>query len=262
MATPRPFAVVTGASSGIGYELALECARAGFDLAVAADEPDLQRAAETFSQWGAHTIAVEADLASRAGVERLLAAIDRRPVDVLIANAGEGHGGAFLDCDFGTHSHIIETNVTGTLYLIHEIGRGMRDRRCGRMLIVGSIAGYMPGAYNAVYNATKAFIDSFAAALRSEVKDWGVSVTLLMPGATETRFFERAGMLDTKLGQGSKDDPADVARAGFDAMMRGEADVVFGWRNKLQTAIASVIPSGLLAELHRRQAEPRKGMRE
>ncbi len=262
MATPRPFAVVTGASSGIGYELALECARAGFDLAVAADEAELERAAETFRQWGADIIAVRTDLASREGVDRLLAALGGRPVDVLIANAGEGHGGAFLDCEFGDLSHIVETNVTGTLYLIHKIGRHMRERRSGKMLIVGSIAGYLPGAYSAVYNGTKAFIDSFAAALRNELKDWGVSVTLLIPGATETRFFERAGMLDTKIGQASKDDPAEVARTGFEAMMRGDADVVFGWRNKIQTAIASVMPASLLAELHRRQAEPRRGMRD
>jgi len=114
----------------------------------------------------------------------------------------------------------------------------------------------MPGTYTAVYNGTKAFIDSFSFALRAELKDTGVTVTCLMPGATETDFFERADMLDTKVGHDPKDDPADVARAGFDAMMRGDGDVVSGWKNKLQTAMASVTPAGVLAEQHRKMAEP------
>jgi short-subunit dehydrogenase len=132
----------------------------------------------------------------------------------------------------------------------------MRSRGEGRILLTGSIAGFMPGTYQAIYNGTKAFIDSFAFALRAELKDSGVTVTCLMPGATETDFFERADMLDTKVGQQQKDDPADVARVGFDAMMRGDGDVVSGWKNKLQSAIANVTPSGVLAEQHRRMAEP------
>ena len=135
----------------------------------------------------------------------------------------------------------------------------MRARGEGRILIVGSIAGFTPGAFQAVYNGTKAFLDSFSFALRAELKDSGVTVTCLMPGATETEFFERAGMEDTKVGQSNKDDPADVAKTGFDAMMRSDGDVVSGWKNKLQTAIASVTPAGLLAEQHRREAEPGSG---
>lgn len=135
----------------------------------------------------------------------------------------------------------------------------MRGRHQGRILITGSIAGYMPGTYQAVYNGSKAFLDSFSFALRHEVQDSGVAVTCLMPGATETEFFERADMEDTKVGQSKKDDPADVARTGFDAMMRGDGDVVSGWKNKLQTAIASVTPSDMLAEQHRKMAEPESG---
>lgn len=132
---------------------------------------------------------------------------------------------------------------------------------CGRAAaaafsITGSIAGFVPGAFQAVYNGTKAFIDSFAFALRAEVKDTGVTVTCLMPGATETEFFARADMLDTKIGQGKKDDPADVARTGFKAMMNGDGDVVSGWHNKLQSAIANVTPASVLAEMHRKKAAP------
>ena len=129
----------------------------------------------------------------------------------------------------------------------------------GRILITGSVGGFVPGSFQAVYNATKAFIDSFSFALRNELKDTGVTVTCLMPGPTETEFFERAGMTDTKVGQSEKDDPAEVARTGFEAMMRGEGDVVSGWKNKLQTAIASVTPAGVLAEQHRKKAEPGSG---
>jgi uncharacterized protein len=254
----RQLAVVTGASSGIGFELARMCAANNFDLVLAADEP-LEAAAETFRALGAAVETVECDLATLSGVETLVSAIGARRVDALIANAGHGLGQAFLDQDFDEVQHVIDTNVTGTIYLIHQIGRQMRDRGEGRILITGSIAGYMPGTFHAVYNGTKAFIDSFSFALRAELKDSGVTVTCLMPGATDTRFFERAGMLDTKVAQDEKDDPADVAKDGFDAMMRGDGDVVSGWQNKIQTTIANVTPSGILAEQHRKMAEPGSG---
>lgn len=151
---------------------------------------------------------------------------------------------------------MIDTNVTGTIYLIHKVGRNMRKRGAGRILITGSIAGFIPGTYQAVYNGTKAFMDSFSFALRAELKDSGVTVTCLMPGATDTEFFKRADMLDTKVGAGKKDDPADVAKLGFEAMMKGEGDVVSGWKNKIQSAMATVTPSGILAEQHRKMAEP------
>ena len=149
-------------------------------------------------------------------------------MDALLANAGHGLGRAFLDQEFSEIRHMIDTNVTGTVYLIQLVGRQMRALGRGRILLTGSIAGFMPGTYQAVYNGTKAFVDSFSLALRAELKDSGVTVTCLMPGATETDFFERADMLDTKVGQSEKDDPVDVARVGFDAMMRGDGDVVSG----------------------------------
>jgi short-subunit dehydrogenase len=252
----RPLAVVTGASTGIGYELAKCCAREGFDLVVCADEAVIKEAAHDFAALGVKAEAVEADLATLEGVDILYAKIAGRPVDALLANAGRGLSEGFLDQDFAEVRHVIDTNVTGTLYLVQKVGRDMRSRGRGRILITGSIAGFVPGTFHAVYNASKAFLDSFSFALRAEIKDSGVTVTCLMPGATETDFFERAGLMDTKIGQGKKDDAADVAEQGFKAMMNGEGDVVTGWHNKLQSAIANVTPASWLAEQHRKKAEP------
>lgn len=252
----RSLAIVTGASAGIGYHLAHECAGAGFDLLVAADEPAIAGAAEEFRALGVAADFVEADLATLEGVDRLLAATNGRRVDYLLANAGHGLGRAFLDQEFEECRHVIDTNITGTIYLVQKVGREMQARGDGKILVTGSIAGFMPGAYHAVYNGTKAFIDSFCFALRHELKDSGVTVTCLMPGATETDFFARADMMDTKVGTDKKDDPADVAKTGFAAMMAGDGDVVSGWQNKLQTAIANITPAGFLAAQHAKQAAP------
>lgn len=257
MSSPdRAFAVVTGASSGIGYHLARQCAENNFDLLVVADDPSISDAAVELTASGVTVEPLEVDLATAEGVDRLYEAVQGRPVAALLANAGHGLGGAFLDQPFDDIQHVIDTNVTGTLALIHKIGREMVDRHEGRILITGSIAGLMPGTFQAVYNGTKALLDSFAYALRAELKDSGVSVTCLMPGATETDFFERADMLDTKLATEKKTSPEEVARAGFQAMMKGEGEVITGWNNKLRAAISHVVPSSVLAELHRREAGP------
>jgi uncharacterized protein len=254
--TDRGFAVVTGASTGIGYQLAKECAEHGFDLLIAADEPSINDAAVSLRASGAEVEPMEVDLATREGVDRLYEATGGRSVDALLANAGRGLGGAFLDQSLDDIQHVLDTNVTGTLALIHKIGRDMVNRRQGRILITGSIAGLMPGTFQAVYNGTKALLDSFAYALRAEIKDSGVTVTCLMPGATETDFFERADMLDTKIGTQKKQSPEEVAEAGFEAMMKGEGEIVTGWNNKLRAAISHVVPSSVLAEAHRREAAP------
>jgi uncharacterized protein len=255
-ASLRPLAIVTGPSTGIGRELAKRCAEGGFDLVVAADEPAINDAAAELRGMGAAADAVEADLSTPEGVDKLYAVVAGRPVEALLANAGRGLGHAFLDQDFDEVRRVVDTNITGTILLIQKVGRDMRARSSGKILIVGSIAGFLPGTYQAVYNGSKAFLDSFSFALRHEVKDSGITVTCLMPGATETEFFERADMMDTKVGQSKKDDPAEVARIGYDAMMRGDGDVVSGWKNKLQTAIASVTPAGILAKQHAATAAP------
>lgn len=254
----RPYAIVTGASSGIGLELARLAARDDYDLLIAADR-DLDAAAQELRALGGAVEAIEVDLSNPEGVDRLLSAANGRQVDTLFANAGHGLGGGFLDQDYQEIRHVIDTNVTGTVYLLQKVAREMRTRDQGRILITGSIAGYMPGSYQAVYNGTKAFIDSFAWALRNELKDTNVSVTLLMPGATETEFFVRAHMEDTKVGSMKKDDPADVAKVGYDAMQKGKTDVVYGLKNKLQSSFASLVPANISAEMHRKQAEPGSG---
>ncbi len=251
----RLLAVVTGASSGIGFELARCAAGRGYDLIVAADQP-MKDSAATLTAMGAQVEAVQADLATEEGVNALLSAIGGRAVDALLANAGHGLGHAFLDQDWPDIRHVIDTNVTGTLLLIHRVGRDMRARGQGKILITGSIAGLMPGTYQAAYNGSKAFLDSFAFALRAELKDTGVTVTCLMPGATETDFFERADMLDTKVGAGKKQPASEVAKEGFEAMLKGEAEVVTGWNNKLKAAISRIVPSSMMAEQHRKEAAP------
>jgi short-subunit dehydrogenase len=257
MSELRPLAVVTGASSGIGYELARRAAEHGYDLIVAADEPSIVEAAQAFRQAGVEAEPVQVDLATTQGVDRLLQAVGGRPLDALMANAGVGLGHAFLDQDWSDIRKVVDTNIVGTLYLLHQAVPAMRDRGQGRILITGSIAGLIPGSFQAVYNGSKAFLDSFSFALRNELKDTGVTVTCLMPGATDTEFFARADMLDTKVGADPKKaDPADVARIGFEAMLKGDGDVVAGLKNKIQAAVAAVTPQSVLAEQHRKMAEP------
>lgn len=252
----RPFAIVTGASSGIGLELARLAARRGYDLLIAADRP-LDEAAQELRGFGADVLTVETDLATREGVDSVWRHVENRRVDALLANAGHGLGKGFLDQEFAEVQHVINTNITGTIDLIQRVGRQMRRQGSGRILVTGSIAGYMPGTFQAVYNGTKAFIDSFSFALRNELKDSGVTVTCLMPGVTDTEFFERADLMDTQMAvQENKADPADVAEAGFEAMEKGEAGVIAGMSNKIRAALSGVVPDVMLAEQHRKMAEP------
>lgn len=251
-------AIVTGASTGIGFELATLAAKDGYDLIVVADEPVITAAADDFRQFGTEVESVEADLSTIEGVDRLLGAARGREIDVLVANAGAGTGGAFLAQEVATWRHSIDTNVTGTVYLLQKVLTGMVGHGHGKVLVTGSISGYIPGSFNAVYNATKAFVDNFTEALRNELKDVkGITLTTLMPGATDTEFFARAEMLDTRIGQDdSKADPAKVARDGWEAMKAGRGHIVSGWSNKLQVAAAGIVPQAALAELHRDMAEP------
>ncbi|MGL9622377.1 SDR family NAD(P)-dependent oxidoreductase [Bradyrhizobium sp. U531] len=252
------FAIVTGASTGIGLELARCCARDGYDLLIAANEQTVEDAASVLRQEkGVGNVqALNADLATVEGVDKLVAAAEGRPVDVLMANAGRGLGDSFLDQDFVKIRSVIDTNVLGTTYLLHTVGREMRNCNEGRILITGSIAGFTPGSFQAVYNASKAYLNSLSFALREELSETNVTVTCLMPGATETEFFRRADMLDTKVGTEEKDDAAMVAQTGYKAMLNGESDVVTGMKNKIQSAVANIMPNEVLAKQHRKMAEP------
>lgn len=248
-------AIVTGGSSGIGLELAKLAAQDDYAIIAAADTP-LVDAAAALKDLGVEVTNVEADLSTFEGVDRLLDALGGRTPDLLFANAGHGLGHAFLEQDPSEWRHVIDTNITGTVYLIQKVLRMMVARGEGRVLITGSIAGHLAGAYQAVYNGTKAFVDSFSDALHEELKDTGVTVTCLKPGATDTEFFERADMEDTAIGQAKKDDPADVAKSGYKAMMNGERSQVYSFKNKLQVAVGSVLGGGVSAKLHRQMAEP------
>ncbi|WNO52565.1 SDR family NAD(P)-dependent oxidoreductase [Stakelama saccharophila] len=250
-------AVITGASTGIGREFAGIAAREGYDLVLAADEAEIDVAADSLSGRNVAVEAVNADLATFEGNDRLLAAIGDRPVDILIANAGRGLGHAFVEQDPASWRRVIDTNVTGTTYLLQKIAQKMVARGEGRILITGSIAGLIPGSYQAVYNGTKAYLDSFAYALREELADTGVQVTVLMPGPTDTPFFRRAGMLDTPVGKDdSKENPAKTAETGWEALMQGSAHVVSGAKNKVQAAMSHLTPDSMLAKQHTKMAKP------
>lgn len=253
-------AIVTGASTGIGFELATIAAREGYDLIVVADEKLIDAAARDFEQFGTEVQSIEADLSTIDGVDRVLAAANGRQIDLVCANAGISKGGPFLDESVADWRHSVDTNVIGTVYLLQKVLRDMVARNSGKVLVTGSIVGYIPGAFNAIYNATKAFIDNFTEALRNELKDAdGVTLTTLMPGATETEFFARADMLDTSVGQSKKADPATVAQDGWDALMAGKGHIVSGLSNKLQVLASGVVPQSTLAQLHRGMAEPGSG---
>jgi uncharacterized protein len=262
----RPLALVTGASKGIGLELAKVLARNGYDLVLAAeDEAGLAEAGRHVAAAdGGAAAAVESvavDLATSEGVDTLYRRVRAlgRPVDVLCANAGVGVGGDFArETSLEDELRLIQLNVTSQVHLIKHVVRDMVGRGEGRILITSSVAATMPGPFEAVYAASKAFMRSFGEAIRNELNDTGVTVTVLMPGPTETEFFHRAGMDDTPVGQSAKDDPAMVAQKGFDALMAGKDKVVTGAMNKLQTAAMNVLPDAALAALHRRQSEPRR----
>ena len=251
------FVVITGASSGIGLELARLAAKDGCGLLLVADR-DLDAGEAAARSSGAVSVeTLEADLSTLDGLHGLMAVIGERPVDVLLANAGHGLGHAFLDQSWDDIAHVIDTNVTGTAWLIHRIGNQMRNRNAGRILVTGSIAGHIPGSYQLVYNSTKSFIDYFCFGLRNELQGTDVVVTCLMPGVTDTEFFDRAGMDDTSVGKSdSKAAPAKVANDGYEALLAGEAHTVSGFMNKIQDAFAGLIPDTILAQMHRKMAKP------
>jgi uncharacterized protein len=265
-ATPatRPFAVVTGASSGIGYELARQFAEHGFDVLAAAEDSGIDAAAAGLTRDGGGSVQpVRVDLATYDGVEALYRTIAAtgRAVDAIALNAGRGIGGDFArDTDLSEELNVIDVNVTSTVHLAKRVVPDMVARGAGRVLFTSSIASTMPGTYQAVYNASKSFVQSFALALRDELKDTGVTVTALMPGPTDTEFFERADMLDTRVGAGDKDDPALVAKQGFEALMKGADRVVGGGaKTKVMAAAAKVTPDSVKAAQHRKMAEPGSG---
>ena len=267
--TDRQLAVVTGASSGIGLELAKQLAERGFDLVPCAEDAELDAAATELRGLGAHVRSVRADLATDEGVHELVTAVKAlgRPVEVLALNAGRGAGGAFVSHD-GTREtkledelEIIDLNCRSTVHLAKHLLPGMVSEGRGRVLVTSSVASTMPGSYQAVYNASKSFTQSFALAIREELADSGVTVTTLMPGPTETEFFERADMdQDTKVGTSDKDDPAQVAAQALEGLMAGDERVeAGGLMSKVQGRFSRVLPDALKAKGHAGMAKPGTG---
>lgn len=257
----RPLAVVTGASSGIGLELARQFIKNGFDLIVTSSEPRIAETALELEAEGGRVQAVQADLRTYEGVEKLYSEIQIRGVpDAIAINAGVGvHGDFTRETSLQDELAMINLNVVSTVHLAKRVAKDMVARGRGRILITASVAGTMPTPLQAVYGATKAFDLSFAASLRHELRDTGVTVTALLPGPTDTEFFERSDMEDTKAAEkAEQNDPADVAKDGFDALMAGK-DRVFGATKlgtKLQGAAARFMPESVKAEQHRKMAEP------
>jgi uncharacterized protein len=256
----RPLAVVTGASSGIGLQLAKEFALNGFDLVVVAEDLGLIEAASALRTAGGDVEAHQIDLATAEGVEDLWRHLQGRELDAVALNAGVGQGGPFAENDLADELEIVDLNVRSTVHLAKYVVRSMVARNQGRILFTSSIASTMPGPYQAVYNASKSFVQSFALALRTELKDTEVTVTSLMPGPTDTEFFERADMEDTKVGSGDQDDPADVARMGFEALMNGDERVVAASTStKLQGRFSRAMPDSVKARMHESMAKPGSG---
>ncbi len=254
-------AVVTGASSGIGYNLAKVFAENGFDLVIASNGDRLEKAAADFGAMGVQVKAIEADLATYDGVKSFWSQVESlgRPVDAAAINAGVGVGGLFAETDLDEEINLIRLNVEGTVHITKRVVQHMVKRGQGKILITASIAGEMIAPREAVYAASKAFDLSFAKSIRAELEGTGVTVTALQPGPVDTDFFHRAGMDDTKVGQEGKkeSEPYDVAKQGFAALMKGEKHVyAASLTTKLEGAVANFVPDAVKAAMHEKMAKP------
>ena len=250
MTDPKPLALVTGASSGIGLELARQFAQHGFDLVINAEDAELEAAAAQLRAEGAEVQAVRADLRRAESIDLLWNRVQGlgRPLAAAALNAGVGVGGRYVDTDWARDLEIIELNVVSTAALFKLVLRDMTARNEGRVLVTSSIAATMPGSHQTIYNASKSFVQSMVEAVQDELKDTDVTITSLMPGPTDTEFFTRAGMEDTGMGKGPKDSAAAVAEQGFEALMAGEKKVLSAsLAVKAQGALNRVVPDSVKA---------------
>lgn len=255
------FAVITGASSGIGFELAKQFGQNGFELMIVSSSDEIFVAQTELEDMGYTVEALKANLATYAGVENLYKQIQKygKVLDVIAINAGVGVGGPFTETDLKEEINVINLNIVSAVHLVKRILPEMKERGRGRILFTSSIASQMPSPFEAVYGASKAFLTSFAESIRNEMKDYGVTVTVLMPGATNTNFFHRAGMDDTKAGAEMKyeNDPAEVAKQGYEALMSGKHSVFSeSILTKIQGYALKILPEKAKAQFHRKWSEP------
>lgn len=255
----RPLAVVTGASSGIGLELARQCVEHDFDALVCAEDEGIHQAAAHLSAAGATVIPVRADLSTFEGCEQLFreARTVGRRIEALLLNAGVGVSGNFIQTPLEDELRMIALNVNAVVHLAKRFAPEMVNARKGRILITASVVSTSPAPYLAVYGGTKAFDLSFAEALREELKDTGVTVTALQPGATDTEFFDRAEMDSTRVAHGKKDDPSAVAKRGFEAMMAGKDKVIAAsFKSKLEGIAGELLPETIKARMQAKETKP------
>lgn len=261
MSDTNKYALITGATNGIGYELAKLFANDNYNLVIVArNEAELQAKAQEFRSYGVEVVTIAKDLFKSEDAFALCQEIQSKgiQVDVLVNNAGQGVYGLFKDTDIDRELDIISLNIASTIILTKHFVKEMVARNSGKILNLASIASEVPGPWQSVYHATKAFVLSFSEALRSELKDTEITVTALQPGATDTDFFNKADMQSSKAVQDKEalSDPADVAKDGYEALMAGKDKVVSGFKNKVQVALGNITPDTMLAEQTKKQQEP------
>jgi len=257
----KNYALITGATSGIGYELARLFAGDGYNLVIVArSAEELEAKAAEFRRLGVEVISIAKDLFNRQEAFSLCEEVGSRgiQIDVLVNNAGQGVYGLFQDTDIERELRMVDLNIASTIILTKHFIKEMIARNSGRILNLASIASTVPGPWQSVYHGTKAFVLSFTEALRSEVIDTEITITALLPGVTDTKFFEKADMQSSKAVQDKDDmaDPADVARDGYNALMAGKDKIVSGLKNKMQVAMSNILPDPVLAEQMKNQQKP------
>lgn len=262
MKAGKGYALITGATSGIGYELAKLFAQDGYNLVIVArgEEGLQQTALELQSRYGIHVETISKDLFLPANAFEVYGEVKKRniQIDILVNDAGQGDYGEFVESDLQKQLDIIHLNISSLVVLTRLFLEEMVERREGKILNLASIASKMPGPWQAVYHGTKAFVHSFTEAIRVEVKDAGVVVTSLLPGVTDTDFFNKANMQQSKMVEpGKMADPADVAKDGFNALMAGDDKVVPGFKNKAMVAMSNITPDSAVAENMYKQQAPK-----
>lgn len=261
MKEQKNYALVTGGTSGIGYELVKLLAADGYNLIIVArHENDLIRVANEIKEnFSVDVVSIAKDLFDPENAFELHNQVKTKNlrVDILINDAGQGVYGEFKDTDVRRELDIINLNISSLVVLTKLFLKDMLDQDRGKIMNLSSIASKAPGPWQSVYHGTKAFVQSFTEAVRSEVKDTNITLTALLPGATDTDFFNKADMQRSKIVQEEKlDDPAKVAEDGYQAMMKGEDKVISGWKNKMQVSMANMSTDSSAAEKMKKQQEP------